>query len=118
MVKVEVIRSQTGIAEIAMTGHANAGKYGEDIVCSAVSAIILGNLNAVHLLLGLKPDVEMNTEEGGFLKWRLSSLHDPALEEKQQLLAESTVVALLAISQNYGTYISVQDSKWQGGAHS
>ncbi|HAS00617.1 MAG TPA: ribosomal-processing cysteine protease Prp, partial [Brevibacillus sp.] len=25
---------------------------------------------------------------------------------------------LLAVSQNYGTYISVQDSKWQGGAHS
>jgi uncharacterized protein YsxB (DUF464 family) len=116
MIEVTVRRDQNGIAEIEIAGHANAARHGKDIVCSAVSAISIGILNGIEPLLGVIPDVEQAPKGGGFLRWRLASVTDDALYEKQQLLAESMVIALISVAQQYGQYVSVQDAKWQGGA--
>jgi len=116
MIQVTIRRDNNGIAEIAISGHANAGKYGSDIVCAAVSGISFGMLNSIHPLLGIIPDVEQAEQGGGFLRWSLPSLEDGALHEKLQLLAESMVIALIAVARQYGKYITVQDDKWQGGA--
>ncbi len=116
MIQVTVQRTKNGIQEVTISGHAYAAEPGSDIVCSAVSGISLGTLNSVHLLLGVTPDVQMAESGGGFLRWSVASLEDEKLHEKQQLLAESMVIALLAVAEQYGEYVSVQDPKWQGGA--
>ncbi|MED1852057.1 ribosomal-processing cysteine protease Prp [Brevibacillus borstelensis] len=116
MIEVIVNRAPYGIKEVCISGHANAAAYGSDIVCSAVSAISFGILNAIHPLLGIVPQVSQAPKDGGFLRWSISSLEDAALHEKQQLLAESMVISLLAVAEQYGSYVSVQDDKWQGGA--
>ncbi|WP_232695596.1 ribosomal-processing cysteine protease Prp [Brevibacillus daliensis] len=116
MVTVDIKRTDTGIAELTIAGHANAGKHGQDIVCASVSAVSIGTLNAVHQLLGIRPDVEMAEKGGGFIRWTLHPHENADLEGKQQLLAESVVVTLVAISQQYEKYITVNDPKWQGGA--
>ncbi|NQF17201.1 ribosomal-processing cysteine protease Prp [Brevibacillus sp. HB1.3] len=115
MIEVIVSRAQHGIHEISISGHANAGAYGADIVCSAVSGISFGILNAIQPLTGITPDVAVAQEGGGFLKWNLSSSDDETAREKQQLLAESMVIALLSVEANYGKYVKVNDRKWQGG---
>lgn len=115
MIEVIVSRAQHGIHEISISGHANAGAYGADIVCSAVSGISFGILNAIQPLTGIIPDVAVAQEGGGFLKWSLSSSDDETAREKQQLLAESMVIALLSVEANYGKYVKVNDRKWQGG---
>ncbi|WP_409178116.1 ribosomal-processing cysteine protease Prp [Brevibacillus fortis] len=115
MIEVIVSRAQHGIHEISISGHANAGAYGADIVCSAVSGISFGILNAIQPLTGITPDVAVAQEGGGFLKWSLSSSDDETTREKQQLLAESMVIALLSVEANYGKYVKVNDRKWQGG---
>lgn len=115
MIEVIVSRAQHGIHEISISGHANAGAYGADIVCSAVSGISFGILNAIQPLTGITPDVTVAQEGGGFLKWSLSSSDDETAGEKQQLLAESMVIALLSVEANYGKYVKVNDRKWQGG---
>lgn len=116
MIEVIVERTQYGIKEVTISGHAYAADPGSDIVCSAVSAVSFGTLNAVHLLIGITPDVQQAERGGGFLRWSVRPLQDESLHEKQQLLAESMVIALLAIAEQYGEYVQVQDSKWQGGA--
>ncbi|CAI8974805.1 putative ribosomal protein [Brevibacillus sp. IT-7CA2] len=115
MIEVIVSRAQHGIHEISISGHANAGAYGADIVCSAVSGISFGILNAIQPLTGITPEVDVAQEGGGFLKWSLSSSDDGATLEKQQLLAESMVISLLSVEANYGKYVKVSDDKWQGG---
>lgn len=115
MIEVIVSRAKHGIHEICISGHANAGAYGADIVCSAVSGISFGILNAIQPLTGIVPDVSQAAEGGGFLRWSLTSLEDEGLQEKQQLLAESMVIALLSVAQQYGKYVKVKDNKWQGG---
>jgi len=116
MIEVTVTRNKTGIAEIEITGHANAARHGEDIVCAGVSAVSIGILNGIDHLLGITPDIQQAAKEGGYLRWRLASTTDDALQEKQQLLAESMVIALISIAQQYARYVSVKDPKWQGGA--
>ncbi|CAM3492366.1 MULTISPECIES: ribosomal-processing cysteine protease Prp [Brevibacillus] len=116
MVTVNVKRNeQNGIEEITISGHANAGKHGSDIVCAAVSAISLGLINSVDLLLGSNPDVQFADKEGGFINWKVGCHQDPLVSEKQQLLAESMVVSLFMIAETNGRYVSIQDPKWQGG---
>jgi len=115
MIEVIVNRASHGIHEICISGHANAGAYGADIVCSAVSGISFGILNGIQPLTGITPDVSAAQEGGGFLKWKLSSSEDEAILEKQQLLAESMVIALLSVEAQYGKYVKVKDEKWQGG---
>ncbi|CAJ1003404.1 MULTISPECIES: ribosomal-processing cysteine protease Prp [Bacillales] len=117
MITVTVQRNaHCEIEEIAISGHANAGRHGEDIVCAAVSAVSLGIVNSIQPLLGFVPDVEHAAEEGGFLRWRVGRLDDARLHEKQQLLAESMVVALFVVAETNGKYVAIHDSKWQGGA--
>jgi uncharacterized protein YsxB (DUF464 family) len=116
MITVEVKRNPIGIEEIIVSGHANADEHGKDIVCSAVSAISFGTLNSVHVLLGIMPDVRQADKNGGYLCWRLSPVADKAASEKQQLLAESMAISLIGIAETYGRYVTVYDTKWQGGA--
>lgn len=116
MIEVTVTRNQADIAEIEISGHANAGRHGEDIVCAGVSAISIGILNGIDHLLGITPDIQHVATGGGYLRWRLESTADQALHEKQQLLAESMVIALISVAQQYERYVSINDPKWQGGA--
>ncbi len=116
MIEVQVVRSQFGVSEVTISGHAHAGKHGQDIVCSAVSAVSLGTLNGIQPLLGFVPDVELAEKGGGFIKWRVQELADERLHEQQQLLAESMIITLVGIAHRYGKYVVVHDTKWQGGA--
>jgi uncharacterized protein YsxB (DUF464 family) len=116
MVTIIVKRNgQNEIEEITISGHANAGKHGSDVVCAAVSAISLGLINSVDLLLGTNPDVQFAEKEGGFFHWKLGRLKDSNANEKQQLLAESMVVSLFMVAETNGRFVSIQDQKWQGG---
>jgi uncharacterized protein YsxB (DUF464 family) len=116
MIQVSVTRSEQGVKEIAISGHANAAEHGKDIVCAAVSGVSFGMLNSVYALLGIQPDVQQAGQEGGFLRWSIHPLEDGTLQEKQQLLAESMIISLRAIAESYGKFITVRDSKLQGGA--
>ena len=48
MTKITVRYSDTGeFVSLHSVGHANSGDYGKDIVCAAISAVILGGINAL-----------------------------------------------------------------------
>lgn len=47
MLKVEVIYKNDLISSITVKGHANSAEYGHDLVCAAVSAILLGGMRAL-----------------------------------------------------------------------
>ena len=47
MIKVKVLKENDFYKEISITGHANYGTYGKDIVCSSVSSIVITTVNAI-----------------------------------------------------------------------
>ena len=48
MIKITIRYQSTGeFISLVSQGHANSAPYGEDLVCAAVSGIILGGINAL-----------------------------------------------------------------------
>ena len=60
MITVTVIRENGNPVGFKVSGHANMGEYGEDLVCAAVSAIvqtaILGITEVCHISAGVSID--------------------------------------------------------------
>ena len=47
MIKIEATRKNGKIISLTVKGHANSAPKGEDLVCAAVSSILVGGCNAL-----------------------------------------------------------------------
>lgn len=47
MIKIEATRKNGKITNLTVKGHANSAPKGEDLVCAAVSSILVGGCNAL-----------------------------------------------------------------------
>lgn len=107
MIQVYIHRNRHGeIEEFQIEGHAGYGEPGEDIVCAAVSAISIGMVNAVEMVLGIRLPAEV--KEDGFLRCRLPAIADEAIRGQVQLLLEAMVAALRSVAAEYGEYVQIR----------
>lgn len=106
MIQVLVERKKGALLSIELSGHAESGPFGYDLVCAAVSGVSLGAVNAVMELANLDLKVEQGGE-GGYLKVTLPSSAPPSELEKAQLLMEGMLVSLKSIEAEYGDYIQI-----------
>ncbi|BAM47156.1 ribosomal-processing cysteine protease Prp [Amphibacillus xylanus] len=109
MIKVKINRNDSGnITAYELSGHANSGPYGYDLVCAAVSAVAFGMTNAVIKLTEIEPIIDQGGQ-GGYLKVVLpDNITDQALE-KAGLLLEGMLTSLQTIERDYGQYISISE---------
>lgn len=86
-------------------GHAGYAKRGKpDILCAAISALIIGTVNSLEELAGESLVVTEN-EETGFLKCDFEDI----LQEKSSFLMDSMVFCLENLSREYGgKYLQVK----------
>lgn len=109
MIQVRVHRTDEGeIASFSMTGHAEAGPYGYDIVCAGASAVSFGAVNAIYSLCNVELDVDLK-EEGGYLHCVVPKNVQGRTKEDVQLLLEGMLVSLQAIAEEYGEHITILD---------
>ncbi|MCI1287687.1 MAG: ribosomal-processing cysteine protease Prp [[Lactobacillus] timonensis] len=88
---------------IELTGHADSGDYGHDIVCAAVSAVVATCVNALSSVAHVKPHEESDDEQGGFIRvTEIGSDHD------SQIICQTLLDGLLSIQQQYGQYLEVK----------
>ncbi|CDQ18132.1 hypothetical protein SAMN05192559_102125 [Halobacillus karajensis] len=106
MIHVSMFRSQGQITGFEISGHAESGPYGHDLVCAAVSAVSFGAVNAIVTLCGFEPDVEQGGE-GGYLKITLPRDLDELIHSKTQTLLAGMQVSLETIEQEYDQYIKI-----------
>jgi len=85
-------------------GHAGYAKEEPDIVCAAVSVLVINTINAIENLAGQMSEVIQN-EETGFIKCDFKD----SLNEKSILLMDAMVLGLQDISKTYGKkYLQVK----------
>lgn len=104
MTHISVYRTREGkYRGITCIGHAEYGDSGEDIVCAAISALVINAANSLEALAAIKPVTVANQEEGLLdLRWKADT------NEKMQLLMDSLVLGLTGIMNQYGkTYIDL-----------
>ncbi|TWI57115.1 ribosomal-processing cysteine protease Prp [Halalkalibacter nanhaiisediminis] len=109
MITVDVKRnSKNELVSFTMSGHADSGPYGYDLVCAGASAVSIGAVNAIASLCQVELDIEMK-EDGGFLRCDVPTGLDSITFEKVQLLLEGMLVSLESIAEEYSSHIEIKD---------
>lgn len=105
-------RNEAGvIVSCELTGHADAGPKGKDIVCASVSTLAISTANGIEALAGFTPLVDIAEEAGGYFYMEL--LTDVTQEQLNiaQLLLENLLLGLQAVADEYPEYIQIQTIK-------
>ncbi|MBM7554626.1 ribosomal-processing cysteine protease Prp [Thalassobacillus pellis] len=108
MINVTIHRNSTGMIGFEISGHAESGPYGQDLVCAAVSAVSFGAVNAVMHICGFEPAIEQGGD-GGYLHVTLPDDLEENIEEKARLLLEGMLVSLQTIEKDYNQYINITE---------
>ncbi len=98
MVHVTVIREQGTTVGFELTGHANAGAYGEDIVCAGISAI------TETALLGITDVLKLDAawaQEEGHLSCVLSRETAGEDVEKAAIVFNTMIAGLKSLQRAY-----------------
>lgn len=109
MIKGTFKRNDSGrIISYEITGHADAGEYGNDIVCAAVSVLAISTVNGIDSLAGVKPIVKSNEDEGGYLYVELPSNSTQEQSNIIQILLENLLLGMQAVQEQYNDYIQLE----------
>ena len=110
MIIISIYQNEEGsIIGFGSEGHAGFAKHGEDIVCAAVSALVINTINSIETFTDDTFDYQEN-EKRGHIDFKIIS----ELSNESSLLLNSLFLGLQGISDDYGQkYIKfVQQNRW------
>ncbi len=104
MTHVSVIKTSNGeYVGFNCIGHSGYAERGEDIVCAAISVLVINTINSLDQLAGEKIRLVTNEEEG-----LIDCRFDGQINDKSRLLLDSMVLGLKEIKKQYGkTFIDL-----------
>lgn len=101
--------NDSNITGYEITGHAEAGPYGSDIVCAAVSAVSIGTTNNLVRLAKIEPEIHADNDNGGELFVSLNKSGEDVINQPAtQLLLQNLYLILNDISDEYAEYINLK----------
>ena len=104
MISVVISKHQNKYINVTLKGHAGYADHGQDIVCSAVSVLVINTFNSIEQFTDDAFSSEA-AEDGGYLA--MSFPED--ISDKSKLLLDSMILGLDEIQKQYGDeYISLQ----------
>ena len=93
-------------------GHAGYAEFGEDIVCSALSAMTMLIVNTVEVVWGADVDYAYDEESGDITVTVKEALPEYASSDKKQYaisgLIEGYFYQLMDMIEDYGDFIDVE----------
>lgn len=106
MTTIVVFKSRDSYKGFTCMGHAGFAPSGSDIVCAAVSVLVINTLNSIEELAKEKVITESDEKKGWI------ECHFPnEINEKTKLLMDAMVMGLKGIEQNYGKQEKAFSSK-------
>ncbi len=100
MTKIVVRYQKTGeFISLVSEGHAGSARYGEDLVCAGVSAVILGGINALN-----GDHYEIKADEA---KGRIELSNLGKMGEHDKIVIETIVSQLQAIARDNPKFVKV-----------
>lgn len=109
MIQVTVFQSDNRVTAFKLTGHAESGPYGYDLVCAGVSAVTFGAVNAIMKLCETDLDIDRGAD-GGYLAVKLPTNISSEKLEKIQWLVKGMIVSLETIEESYEEHIELKFS--------
>ncbi|MFD0896217.1 ribosomal-processing cysteine protease Prp [Loigolactobacillus binensis] len=109
MIQAQFERDQAGVIHyFGLTGHADAGPYGSDIVCAAVSAVAIGAVNGIEQIAAVKPQVTADSVNGGHLECRLPGHLNNEQAKTTQVILATLLLSLESIAADYSDYVTIK----------
>ena len=99
MIKVIYEVKNDSYVSLTVSGHAESGEYGKDLVCASVSSIMFGFMNALDVL---DEDVEIKQ-----LTNKISIINHSSSEMIQDYF-ELVMMQLKTIEESYRDFIKVE----------
>ena len=107
MIKIEVSRNEQGmITGYRVSGHAGYAEEGEDIICSAISALTQAPLMGLERHLKLKPTYTVD-QEAGILEVALNS----APNDLTEAILETMLLGVTSIAKQCPKYVRIQEHR-------
>ena len=101
MIQAVFERAEDGeLRSAEITGHAESGEYGFDVVCASVSTLAINFINSIEKFAGYEPILELNEEEGGFLRVEIPTDIPSHHREMTQVFFESFFLVVSKLSEN------------------
>ncbi|MBQ7676665.1 MAG: ribosomal-processing cysteine protease Prp [Lachnospiraceae bacterium] len=98
MIRCEVDKEDGVYRRLSCIGHAGFAESGQDIVCAAVSILVINTANSIEAFCGQDHTVSTNAKTG-LIELRLN----PPVNAKTALLMDSFVLGMTGISNQYGS---------------
>ena len=103
MTHIDVKRNAEGhIVECYFRGHAEAGPYGEDIVCAAISMLSQTSLLGLHEVA--QQSMEHRIEDG-----ELDILLSEPITERGQTILETMLLGIKNVADQYSDFVRVSE---------
>lgn len=100
MICVEIHKQNNKIKKIRVSGHSGYAKSGSDIVCAAVSSIVITSVNAI---LSIKNTIEITKQENPL---ELIVVENDEITEK---LIKNMLAMLKEVEKEYAKYIRMEE---------
>ncbi|GFI47226.1 hypothetical protein IMSAGC019_02550 [Lachnospiraceae bacterium] len=98
MTTITIIKSKNGeYKRVACAGHAGYARKGKDVVCSAVSILVINTINSLDLLTSAPMAVSCDEEKGA-----IDCEFTGPLSQGSILLLDSMVIGLEGVVSEYG----------------
>ncbi|PRY83916.1 ribosomal-processing cysteine protease Prp [Alkalibacterium olivapovliticus] len=110
MIDIHFYLDKEDISSVLITGHAESGPYGQDIVCSAVSALSIGAVNSLIKIAEVPLEVVSDNDQGGYLSFALPGKLNDKQMETAQILLNSLYLSLSSIEEEYTDYLKINSS--------
>ena len=103
MISVVISKHNGEYKSFTFDGHAEYDDPGKDIVCAAVSVLVINTINSIERFTDDAFTTDFN-EERGFIETRFTE----PISEKSKLLMDSMLLGLDEIQKQYGDeYLSL-----------
>lgn len=109
MIQIQIFRNEhTQIYGFCMKGHAGYAEEGSDIVCSAVSVLVINTINCIEKYTGVLAEVDYEND-GGYISYCIPTLKKGISHHDIELLLKVMVYGLKDLHKQYGKYIQIKD---------
>ncbi len=102
MITFTIFKDSDGICKgFSSKGHAGFARFGKDIVCSAVSVLVINTINSVEEFT--QDEFDANVEDG-FVSFKFK---DEKISSESVLLINSLILGIQGIVSDYPKHIQI-----------
>lgn len=115
MININLYYNKQGnLWRFVLDGHADYADHGQDIVCSAVSMIVINTINSIDLFTEEPFELDQDAGEG-YIDCTFSDIKANKGSKDAILLLKSMILGLTSIKEQYGEHIQLGTNKYSSG---